>query len=40
MVDKTTGKYIKSVDERDLSDFIPLITKNKADESKVVLYAY
>lgn len=39
LVDKKTGKYIKAVDERDLSDFVQLFTENNG-ESKILLYDF
>lgn len=40
LVDKPTGKIIKSIDERDLCDFLPLITKREADKPEVVLFDF
>ena len=35
LIDKTTGKYVKAVDERDLSDFLPLLTQE--NKSRVIV---
>lgn len=39
LIDKKTGKYIKAIDEQDLSDFVQLFTKNSG-ESKILLYDF
>lgn len=39
LVDKKTGKYIKAVDEQDLSDFVQLFTKNSG-KSEITLYDF
>ena len=40
LVDKTTGKYIKAVDERDLSDFLPLLSKDLEEGSRVQVFDF
>lgn len=40
LVEKTTGKFIKAVDERDLSDFLPLLIKGEPQKSEVVLFDF
>jgi len=40
MVDKGSGKLIKAIDERSLSDFLPLLTKEDPEKSKVVLFDF
>ncbi|AZQ11181.1 hypothetical protein [Shewanella khirikhana] len=40
LVDKGTGKYIKAVDERDLSDFLPLLAQEDSSSHKVTVYDF
>ncbi len=40
LVDKITGRYIKAVDEQDLSDFVHLFTKKTTEPSKMVLFDF
>lgn len=40
LVDKSTGKLIKAIDERDLSDFLPLLTTSSSEKNEVVLYDF
>jgi len=40
LVDKATGKFVKAVDERDLSDFLPLIAQENKDVSRVVVFDF
>ncbi|WP_114418582.1 hypothetical protein [Marinospirillum perlucidum] len=40
LVDKMTGKYIKAVDERDLCDYLPLLTKDSEEGRKVQIFDF
>lgn len=40
LVDKATGKYIKAVDERDLSDFLPLLSKDLEEGNRVQVFDF
>lgn len=40
LLDKTTGKFIKAVDERDLSDFLPLLAKSSREDNKVQVFDF
>jgi len=40
LVDKSTGRYVKVVDERDLSDFLPLIIERANDRTSIVVFDF
>jgi len=40
LVDKPSGRIIKAIDERDLSDFLPLLTNRESKNPKIVLYDF
>ncbi len=40
LVEKATGKYIKAVDERDLSDFLPLLSKDLEEGNRVQVFDF
>ncbi|HIF9172213.1 TPA: hypothetical protein ACX6PS_000849 [Photobacterium damselae] len=40
LVDTATGKYIKAVDERDLSDFLPLLSKDLKEGNRVQVFDF
>ena len=40
LVDKATGKFVKAVDERDLSEFLPLLAQENEDASRVVVFDF
>lgn len=40
LVDKLSGRIIKAIDERDLSDFLPLLTDRESKTSRITLYDF
>ncbi|WP_394210817.1 hypothetical protein [Psychrobacter piscatorii] len=40
LVDRSTGKFIKSIDERGLCDFLELMTKHEVEKNEVILFDF